>query len=461
MRARPLFSAFGVPVTVEPWFLVGLFIFYSLSGGNRVGLFTAVGIGVFVLVHEMGHALVARRFGAEVAINLTFLVGWASYSSQHELKRWQRNLISLAGPVTQFVAAGLALWILRLTMLPLADRDAMNLYMDLEWAIAWSGVLLAGLNLLPLWPLDGGHVAESFIRRRFGLGGTKAFLQWTLAASALMVALGATNSGQASGPIEQWALRWRVDALVDPVPIAVAKLLATTPVVAATSTIFIGLFTGLGAWQALQGIRMVGAAATASGSGWPSGNDEVVRQVRTGERHGWTLGEPGEFPRGWVPSPWLDAHLARAHGATHDQITAALSQLGTAKRNWIVDDLSRPALGELLPFVPPEVAATPATVDARVFHGSAEDLVAAALATYRGGSEAEAFYLIAEGMAHRGLHDDAMSWLTAAVERRPDPRRVATSRPLSVLHGRSDYQQLLGVAERAVAPPRPPAGHGR
>ncbi|MCC6225137.1 MAG: site-2 protease family protein [Microthrixaceae bacterium] len=451
MGSRPLFRIFGIPVTVEPWFFLGLFIFYSLSGGGRGGLYTAVGIGLFVLVHELGHALVARRFGAEVSISLNFLVGWASYSSQRELARWQRNLISLAGPLVQISAAALALWVLRVTMLPLADRAAADLFADIESAIMWAGVILGGLNLLPLWPLDGGHVVESFLRGRLGLGGTTLFLRWTLAASILMVVMGATNSGRASSGVEQWALDWRIDALVDPVPLAVGKVLATVPVIAATSTVFIGIFTGLGAWQALQALRMVTGPARDQGIDHSSiANEPQLRRVRTAERHGWTLGEPGEFPRGWRASPWLDAHLARHHGGSPQEISSALQRLGDPKRNWVVDDVSRPALGELLAFVPPELSTSPAVIEARVYHGGAEDLVAAALAAHRGRDEAEAFYLIAEGMAQRGLHDDAMSWLTAAVERRPDPRRVSTARELSVLHGRSDYQQLRGVAERAV-----------
>ena len=79
MFRRPLFHAFGIPVTVDPFFFFGLFIFYSISGGGRGGVYTAVALAVFVLIHELGHALVARRLGGEVAISLNFMVGWASY----------------------------------------------------------------------------------------------------------------------------------------------------------------------------------------------------------------------------------------------------------------------------------------------------------------------------------------------------------------------------------------------
>ena len=69
---------------------------------------------------------------------------------------------------------------------------------------------------------------------------------------------------------------------------------------------------------------------------------------------------------------------------------------------------------------------------------------------HRRDDSAEPFYLAAEGFAVRGDLDEAMNWLTGAVERHPDPTRVSMSRQLRPLHGRSDFQQLLGVAERAV-----------
>ncbi len=461
MSARPFATLFGIPITVEPWFFVGLFVFYSLSGGDREGLFTAVGIAVFVLIHELGHAIVARRFGAQVAINLTFLIGWASYSSAQPLRRWQRNVISLAGPTVQILAGGVAMWLLRIAMLPLRDQASLALFLDLHSAIVWSGILLGGLNLLPLWPLDGGHVVESLLNRTFGRAGTRAFLTWTLGASVTMAVVGFTGGDAVADAVARWVNPLRIDAVTEAVPVAVLKLLATVPAIAATSTIFVALFCGIASWGALRGTQSRVDIASDSAATTSAADDLRMRQVRTAERQGWNTGEPGDFPRGWGPSPWLEAHLARSGGAPAEQVTSALSRLAGRERRWVLDDPSRPAVGELLPYLPTDAALTPAAIDVRVYHGPPNDLVASALAVFRGSDEAEAFYRIAEGMAQRRLDDDAMSWLTAAVERRPDPRRVATSRPLGVLHGRSDFQQLLGVAERAVAPQRHGAGDPR
>jgi Zn-dependent protease len=455
---RPLFHAFGIPVTVDPFFFVGLFIFYSIGGGGRAGLYTAIALGVFVLVHELGHATVARRFGADVAITLNFMVGWASYSHHRPLARWQRNVISLAGPMTELAAAVLALWAVRVWLIPVGDEASFRLYADLYQAITFAGIMLAVLNLFPLWPLDGGHVAESFVSR-LGLRGRRAFLMWTIGAAGAMTVFGLLET-PAGKELDRWAGRLRVEALFDPLPTAIGKVILSVPALALSSGgfLFVWLFCAFGSFQALQALKAM--EGRISGAPAPSrramARDEAESAARSAERRGWTYHERQELPRGWSPSPWLAADLARREGATDAEVTAILSRLADRDRTWLVDRFDRPEIGELLALVPPAAAHTPAVVDARVHHGTAQELVDAAMATYHGDPSAEGFYLVAEGMAQRGLHDDAMTWLASAVQQHPDPRRVATSRPMSVLHGRSDFQQLLGVAERAVGPQRRP-----
>ena len=101
------FRVVGIPVTVDSWFLFSMVFVYVLAGSGRAGLFAAVGIGVFTLVHELGHAVTARRYGCTVEIRLNFLMGWAAFSSPRPLSRLARIVISLAGPLAGLVS-GLA-----------------------------------------------------------------------------------------------------------------------------------------------------------------------------------------------------------------------------------------------------------------------------------------------------------------------------------------------------------------
>jgi len=442
---RPLFSVAGIPVTIDVWFLLTLLLFYSLSGGGRAGIYAAAGIGVFTLIHELGHAFAARRFGATVEIRLTFLMGWAAYSADSPLKRWQSNVISAAGPLTHLASAAIALAAVRLLVDP--NPQSLELAFDLYVAISWAGVVLAVLNLLPLLPLDGGHIAESFI----GPAQRRAFLQATVAVCGLALAfglLGGRNSG-----IAAWATDQRQIAFWAPLPEAIFRLVISVPAIFISSGVFIPLFCGFSAYQLLRQQDTGTAWKVTMPTTGASDAPEVISAVLSAERSGWATSNPGGYPKGWGASPWLNAEVIRRLGGSAEQVGAALSHLDSQRPRWMVDQLDRPEIAMLLAAVPPAAATSPAVAQARVLHGDARTLVDTALAAFHHDPGATGFYLIADGLAARGDLDGAMQWLTAAVERAPDPQRVATSPHLRVLHGRRDYQQLLGVAQRAVSEP--------
>ncbi|MEZ5256419.1 MAG: hypothetical protein R2705_05890 [Ilumatobacteraceae bacterium] len=60
------FRILGIPVQIDPWFLLGLFFVYSWAGqgDQQVGLFAAVAIGILTLIHELGHGDRPARSGA-------------------------------------------------------------------------------------------------------------------------------------------------------------------------------------------------------------------------------------------------------------------------------------------------------------------------------------------------------------------------------------------------------------
>ena len=445
MGPRPLFRVFGIPVSIDPWFLFGLFLFYSLSGGGTTGLYTAMALAVFVLIHELGHAVVARRFGADVAITLNFMIGWTGYSRQKPLDRWKTNIISLSGPLTQLVVAAAALWAVKQWVTGPVENY-------LGSAVIWAGLVLAVLNLLPIWPLDGGHIVDSLVESRLGLAGRRIFFAWSLGISVVMLAFSLTES-TAEIHLNNWAADQLNLAANSNIISGVGHVIIATPAIAMTSAAFIALFCGLSSWGAYHS-----ATAALRGGGNIAvdprtiANEQTLNQVRSAERQGWSFGTPGEFPKGFVASPWLQAHLVLTGGGSVDDASQQLLGLGAPRQNWVIDRLDRPEIGRLLDYVPPMVANTAPVVAARVYQGSTEQLISAALNAYHGDASAEGFYLIAEGLAQRQDLDESMSWLTRAVQEHPNPRRVALFRPLNALHCRSDFQQLLGVAERAVAP---------
>lgn len=162
------FRLFGFPVLYR-WTALVLPVFYSVQvtslrgagGGLAVGVILAmvISIGGAVLVHELGHAATARRYGGKARIELVLLGGLTHHSYERPLSDGQRIAVSLAGTAAG-VAAGLP--ILLLTggtpggppLVALALRVFM--FASLVWGV---------FNLLPLPGLDGSHVLDGVLRK--------------------------------------------------------------------------------------------------------------------------------------------------------------------------------------------------------------------------------------------------------------------------------------------------------
>jgi Zn-dependent protease len=169
---------FGIPIGVQPaWVVIVTLIAWSLgagyypeqvegiSGSAAYGLGLASALLLFggVLLHELGHALVARRRGVEIEeIDLWLLGGVARMSGQpaHVV---DELAFAAAGPVVTLVitllCGGLAV------ALPAATPVAVQALLDYLTVV--NAAILA-LNMLPAFPLDGGRIVRALIWRYDG-----------------------------------------------------------------------------------------------------------------------------------------------------------------------------------------------------------------------------------------------------------------------------------------------------
>jgi Zn-dependent protease len=141
---------------------VGLIAFIN---PGPLGLWLAAALAVFTLLHELGHAIAARSAGAEAAISLDFMAGYTSFRPQRPISKARRALISVSGPAVQIVVSLLVLAAMGVN--PLSGDSVRQ--SEATIAIWWAGPVIGLLNLIPVLPLDGGHLAqvglESVLRR--------------------------------------------------------------------------------------------------------------------------------------------------------------------------------------------------------------------------------------------------------------------------------------------------------
>jgi Zn-dependent protease len=170
--ARAHFRIFGVPIRVEPFFIVVAALFGIRLEPLWVVFAWVVIVFVSVLVHEMGHALTYRALGQRSAVVLHGFGGFtvATGGGRRVLSKGKSILVSVSGAFAQLLVLGLPAWLLYrsdwydeagLTWL-LAGGDGFS-WVPIVYYTQFVSIWWALFNLLPIRPLDGGHVAETLV----------------------------------------------------------------------------------------------------------------------------------------------------------------------------------------------------------------------------------------------------------------------------------------------------------
>ncbi len=215
---------FGIPVVLDPSLLIAATLVAltvvvgplgSLNGDWpaptlwTVAALAAVGLFFSIYLHELGHALVAARFGLQTKrITLFILGGLAQMASEPKSARAE-FWIAVAGPLVSFALGVLLLSIVAFGATDVSARAAftdnpeafMATLNPLASLALWLGsinIIVALFNLIPAFPLDGGRVLRSavwaltgdgFRSTRWASAGGR-WLGWTLILAGVAMVLG-------------------------------------------------------------------------------------------------------------------------------------------------------------------------------------------------------------------------------------------------------------------------------
>lgn len=181
-KIRLPFRLLGIPLDLDLSFLVFLPILAWIIGADLdriaaslpyevmlpeerpdfvIGLISALGLFGSVVIHELGHSIVARRYGLQVRSITLWLLGGMARFDEMPREKGQEAVIAIAGPLTSFGLAALAYGILR----GIPDTTS-SVVLFLLGFLVLMNLTLAIFNLVPALPLDGGRVLRSLLALR-------------------------------------------------------------------------------------------------------------------------------------------------------------------------------------------------------------------------------------------------------------------------------------------------------
>jgi Zn-dependent protease/predicted transcriptional regulator len=168
-----LFRLFGFEVRIDLiWLILGFLITWSLARGLFplqyknlpsatywwMGVAGAIGLFASIVFHELCHSLVAKRFGLPMRGITLFIFGGVAEMEDEPPSAKAEFLMAIAGPLSS-ILLGLVLYAANSGELPAPVYGVIDY-------LAAINLILAGFNLLPAYPLDGGRILRSILWRR-------------------------------------------------------------------------------------------------------------------------------------------------------------------------------------------------------------------------------------------------------------------------------------------------------
>ncbi len=174
-------SVLGIPIRLHITFLLILPIFayifainpypYGFQGVEppatkyALSALTAILLFASILLHELAHSYLAKRYGVNIESITLFLFGGVSSMEEMPRDPGQEAKMAFAGPLTSLIIGAVFLIIYGNIIAPSPGISRNPVYLTI-WILGVMNIVLGVFNLLPAFPMDGGRVLRAFYARR-------------------------------------------------------------------------------------------------------------------------------------------------------------------------------------------------------------------------------------------------------------------------------------------------------
>jgi stage IV sporulation protein FB len=185
-RGELRFQLFGVPVRIHPWFWFTTLIMGATRDPGTLMVWVAV-VFVSILVHELGHVAAFRYFGVRAHVLLYGFGGLAIPDDY--LRGWlARIVVPAAGPLAGFLLA-IVTFACSHVLDPESALGSNRYWNTMMGDLFFVNVFWGLMNLLPVYPLDGGQVARAIFDKHDPVRGKRRSLILSAVTGAIVAGL--------------------------------------------------------------------------------------------------------------------------------------------------------------------------------------------------------------------------------------------------------------------------------
>lgn len=169
-----LFQLLGFDIYIDlSWFLIAILITWSLATALFphfypdltsavywwMGLSGALGLFASIVLHELGHSVVARQFGMKMKGITLFIFGGVAEMSDEPPSAKAEFWVAIGGPIVSVVLA-IGFYLFSIAGVAIGLPSSVT---GVLWYLGLINAILVGFNMIPAFPLDGGRVLRSIL----------------------------------------------------------------------------------------------------------------------------------------------------------------------------------------------------------------------------------------------------------------------------------------------------------